>query len=75
MKQSVNISNDDMEDYNLALFPHAMNFFKEHVSLKKQIPKHFFTNLLNDLQIEDLLTLGIFYQQNSWILDDNFMQL
>jgi hypothetical protein len=30
---------------------------------------------LNDLQIEDLLTLGIFYQQNSWILDDNFMQL
>jgi hypothetical protein len=26
--------------------------------LKKPIPKHFFTSLLNDLSTEDLLTLG-----------------
>jgi hypothetical protein len=54
----VNISKDDMEDYNLAMFTHAMNFFKECASLKKPIPKHFFTSLLNELSIEDLLTFG-----------------
>ncbi len=30
MRQSVNIFKDDMEDYNLAMFTHAMDFFKEH---------------------------------------------
>jgi hypothetical protein len=58
MKQIVNISKDDMEDYNLALFTHAMYFFKDCANLKKPIPKHFFTSLLNNLLIEDLLTLG-----------------
>jgi hypothetical protein len=57
MKQIVNISKNDMEDYNLALL-HAMNFFKEHVSLKKPILEHFFTSLLNDLSTKDLLTFG-----------------
>jgi hypothetical protein len=38
MKQNVNISKDDMEDYDLAMFTHAMDFFKEHTSLKKLIP-------------------------------------
>ncbi len=33
-------------------------FFIEHASLKKLIPKHFFTSLFNDLSIEDLVTLG-----------------
>jgi len=32
--------------------------FLKHASLKKPIPKHFFTSLLNDLLIEDLVTLG-----------------
>ncbi len=41
MKQIVNISKDDMEDYNLAMFTHAMDFFKERANLKKSIPKHF----------------------------------
>ncbi len=36
----------------------AMDFFKEGVSLKKLIREHFFTSFLNDLSIEDLLTLG-----------------
>jgi hypothetical protein len=49
MKQTMNISKDDMEDYNLAMFTHAMDFFKECVSLKKPIPEHFFTSLFNDL--------------------------
>ncbi len=60
MTQSVNISKDDMEDYNLAMFTHAMDFFKKHMSLKKLILKHFFTSLLNDLSTEDLLTLWNF---------------
>jgi hypothetical protein len=47
-----------MELYNLAMFTHVMNSFKEHVSLKKPILEHFFTSLLNNLSIEDLLTLG-----------------
>jgi len=41
MKQIINISKDDMEDYNLAMFTHAMDFFKKCVSLKKSIQKHF----------------------------------
>jgi phage major head subunit gpT-like protein len=49
MRQSVKISKDDMEDYNLAMFTHVINFFKECVSLKKRILEHFFTSLLNDL--------------------------
>jgi hypothetical protein len=58
MKQTVNISKDDMEDYNLAMFTHVMDFFKKHASLKKLVPKHFSTSLLNNLSTEDLLTLG-----------------
>jgi len=58
MKQIMNISKDDMEDYNLAMFTHAMDFFKKCVSLKKLIPKYFFTSLLNNLSTKDLLTLG-----------------
>jgi hypothetical protein len=58
MRQSVNISKDDMEDYNLAMLTRAMNFFKEHVSFKKLILEHFFISLLNDLSTKDLLTLG-----------------
>jgi hypothetical protein len=53
-KQIVNISKEDMENYNWAMFTHAMNFFKECAGLKKQ----FQTSLLNDLSIEDLVTLG-----------------
>jgi hypothetical protein len=58
MKQSVNISKDDMKDYNLAMFTHAMEFFKERASLKKPIPEHFFTSLLNNFLTKNLLTLG-----------------
>jgi hypothetical protein len=58
MKQSVNISKDDMEDYNLVMFTHAMVFFKERSRLKKSILEHFFTSLLNNFSSKDLLTLG-----------------
>jgi hypothetical protein len=30
MKQSVNISKDDMEDYNLVMFTHAMDFLNDY---------------------------------------------
>jgi hypothetical protein len=33
-KQIVNISKEDMEDYNLVMFTHAMDFFRECVNLK-----------------------------------------
>ncbi len=36
----------------------CMDFLKEHTSLKKSIPWHFFTSLLNALLIEDLVTVG-----------------
>jgi hypothetical protein len=48
-----------MEDKNLAMFTHAMDFFKEHSNLKKPILKHFFTSLLNDLSTKYLVTLTI----------------
>jgi hypothetical protein len=38
-------------------FTHAMDFFKEHTSYKKQILEHFFIRLLNDLSTKDLVTL------------------
>jgi hypothetical protein len=57
-KQNVNISKEDMEDYNWAMFTHAMDFFKEWASLKKSIPKYFFTSLLNDLSTKNLVTCG-----------------
>ncbi len=57
LKQIVNIPKEDMEDYHWTIFPHAMDFFKEHTSLKKPILKHFFTSLFNNLSIEDLVTL------------------
>jgi len=59
MKQIVNISNNDM-DYNLVMFTHAMDFFKKCVSLKKPIPKYFFTSLLNNMSTKDLVALGNF---------------
>jgi hypothetical protein len=47
-----------MEDYNFPSFTHAIDFFKESARLKKPILDHFFISLLNDLSIEDLVTLG-----------------
>ncbi len=55
LKQIVNISKEDMEDYNWVMFKHAMDFFKECVSLKKPVPEHFFTILLTDLLTKDLI--------------------
>ncbi len=68
LKQTINISNEDMEDYHWAMFTHAMNFFQKRASLKKSIPKHFFTSLLKDLSMEDLVTLG-----NLLSIVDDFM--
>jgi hypothetical protein len=58
LKQIVNISKEDMEDYKFVMFTRAMDFFKEHVNLKKLILEHFFTSLLNNLSTKDLVTLG-----------------
>jgi hypothetical protein len=58
LKHTIHISKEDIEDSNFVMFTHAMDFFKKHMSLKKLIPKHFFTSLLNNLSIEDLVTLG-----------------
>jgi hypothetical protein len=58
LKQTIHISKEDMEDYNLVMFTHAIYFFKEHASLKKLVLKHFFTSLSNDLSIKDLVMFG-----------------
>jgi hypothetical protein len=44
LKHNVNISKDNMEDYNWAMFTHAMDIFKECVSLKTN-SKTFFHKL------------------------------
>jgi hypothetical protein len=55
LKETVNILKEDMENYH-----HAMDFFQKHASLKMPIQKHFFTSLLQDLLMEDLVSLGNF---------------
>jgi hypothetical protein len=57
-KETINVSKEDMENYNLAMFRHAMDFFREHVNLKKSVPKQFFISLFNNLSIGYLVTLG-----------------
>jgi hypothetical protein len=68
LKQIVHITKEDVEDYHLVMFTHAMDFFQERASLKKSIPEHFFMSLLNGLLTEDLVTLGNF-------LSTKFMEL
>ncbi len=58
LKQIINILKEDIENYHWAMFTHAMDLFFKDTSLKKPIPKHFFTSLLNDLLTKDLVTLG-----------------
>jgi len=58
LKHIIHIFKEDMEDYNLAMFTHAMDFFKESMNLKKHVLEHFFTSLLNNLSREDLVTFG-----------------
>jgi hypothetical protein len=58
LKQIVNIPKEDMEDYHYMMFTHAMDFFEEHISLKKPILEHFFTSLLSNLSTKDLVTYG-----------------
>jgi len=58
LKEIVNILKEDMEDYHWVMFTHAMDFFPEHASLKKPILEHFFTSLLQELSMENLVSLG-----------------
>jgi hypothetical protein len=60
MGRSVNISKDDMEDYNLPMFTHAMNSFKEHLSFKKPILEHFFHKLIEQFVNRKLVNIGEF---------------
>ncbi len=46
MRQNVNISKDDMEDYSLAMFTHAMDFSKEKCEFYKVDPNAFFHKLI-----------------------------
>jgi hypothetical protein len=57
-KETINIPKEDMEDYHWVMFTHAMKLFQAWASFKKPIPKHFFTSLLQDLSMEDLVSLG-----------------
>jgi len=58
LKQTINIIKEDTEDYHWTMFTCAIDFSKECANLKKPIPKHFFTGLLNDLLTKHLITLG-----------------
>ncbi len=46
MRQSANISKDDMEDYNLAMFTHAMDFLHMQCEFKEVNSKAFFHKLI-----------------------------
>jgi len=39
------------------MFKHEMEFLKQHASLKKPFPKHYFTSLFKDLSNKDLVIL------------------
>jgi hypothetical protein len=65
LKQIVNISKEDMENYHWAMFTHAMDIFFKHASLKKLIQEHFFTSLLNNLSTKDLVSLENLLSINS----------
>jgi hypothetical protein len=39
------------------MFKHVMEFLKQHATLKKPFPKHYFTSLLKDLSNKDLVIL------------------
>jgi hypothetical protein len=39
------------------MFKHAMEFLKQSPNSKKSLSKHYFTNFLKDLSIENLVTL------------------
>jgi hypothetical protein len=55
LKQTINISKEDVEDYNWTMFTHSMDVFKKPTSLNKLIPEYFFTRLLSDLSTKDLV--------------------
>jgi hypothetical protein len=40
-KQTINISKEDMEDYNLDMHTHAMDFFKKSANLRSQFQNIF----------------------------------
>jgi hypothetical protein len=48
LKQIVHMFKEIVEDYNLAMFTHDMDFFKQCANLKKPTPKHFLTSFLSD---------------------------
>jgi hypothetical protein len=58
LKQTINISKEDVEDYNVAMYTHVMDFFKEQTNFLKLILTYFFTCLVNNLSTKDLVTLG-----------------
>jgi hypothetical protein len=58
LKHTTNILKEDTKNYNWVKFTHAMDFFKDHESLKKPILKHFFISLFNDLSIKNLVIVG-----------------
>ncbi len=70
-KKTINVPKEDAEDYHCVVFTHAIKFFQECTSLKRPIVEHFFISLLQDLSMEDFVSLGNLLSN----LIDNFMQL
>ncbi len=60
LKEIVNILKENMEDYHQAMFTHAVDFFQKRTNLKTPIQEHFFTSLLQDFSMEDLVSLNNF---------------
>jgi hypothetical protein len=75
LKETINIPKEDIENYHWVMFTHAMKLFQACASLKKPIPKHFFTSLLHDLLMEDLVSLGNRLSTKLRNLVHDFMQI
>jgi hypothetical protein len=58
MRQTMNISNNDMEDYNLALFTHAMKLLQRTCEFKEANSRVFFHKF-----IEQFVNRGL---ANTW---------
>jgi hypothetical protein len=46
-----------VKNYHWVMFRHAMEFVKQHASLKKPLLEHYFTSLLKDLSNENSVAL------------------
>jgi hypothetical protein len=46
----------DIKNYHWVMFKHIMEFLNQRASLKKSLPKYYFTSILKELSTKNLIT-------------------